>query len=274
MPKTYLALIGLLLGTSVCSTVFVVRQSRQANELSASRDQLRAALTEARGEIQTLSSKVEALGAARQEATRALPAPVPSDSVPARRAAAVRAPARPAVDPRWKQMQAQLAANKAELAAHRDQIARTQENLDQNTKDLQGRLDSARDELGGSIAKTHDEVAELQRRGERNYYEFQIMRSKQFQRVGPLSLSLHKADTKHRYFDMAMMVDDVKLDKKHVNLYEPVWINLTDRPQPIQLVVNRIEKDRIGGYLSEPKYKTAELGAAAAATPQPALKQR
>jgi hypothetical protein len=40
---------------------------------------------------------------------------------------------------------------------------------------------------------------------------------------------------------------------------ETVWINLSDRPQPIELVVNRIAKDRTAGYVSEPKYKKSEL---------------
>ena len=58
-----------------------------------------------------------------------------------------------------------------------------------------------------------------------------------------------------------MMVDDNQLQKKGVNLYEPVWINLADRPQPLELVVNEISKNEIKGYLSEPKYKKADLDA-------------
>jgi hypothetical protein len=61
------------------------------------------------------------------------------------------------------------------------------------------------------------------------------------------------------------MVDDFKLDKKNINLYEPVWITLTDRPQPVELVVNRVSKDQVTGYLSESKYKKSELSASAAA---------
>jgi len=110
----------------------------------------------------------------------------------------------------------------------------------------------------------------LQRRGERNYYEFQLTKSKAFERVGPLRLSLRKADTKHKRFDMNMMVDDNQLEKKSVNLYETVWLNLADRPQPLELVVNSISKDHISGYLSEPKYKRSELQTAASVDARPA----
>ena len=67
-----------------------------------------------------------------------------------------------------------------------------------------------------------------------------------------------------------MMVDDFQLQKKNINLFEPVWITLSDRPQPVELVVNEIHKDLIKGYISEPKYKKSELAASAAA-PGPKL---
>jgi hypothetical protein len=64
-----------------------------------------------------------------------------------------------------------------------------------------------------------------------------------------------------------MIVDDNALAKNHINLYEPVWITLSDRPQPVQLVVNHVEKNEIEGYVSEPKYTKSEL---LANTEQPA----
>jgi hypothetical protein len=114
----------------------------------------------------------------------------------------------------------------------------------------------------------------LQKRGEQDTYVFDLSKSKQFQRVGPLSLSLRKADTKHRNYDLSVMVDDVNLEKKHVNLFEPVWIHLSDRLQPIQVVVNRIDKDQVKGYISVPRYME-RAGQAASAPPQtPTLRTR
>jgi hypothetical protein len=96
-------------------------------------------------------------------------------------------------------------------------------------------------------------------------------------RVGPLSISLRGANAKHKTYDLAMMVDDNALSKNHINLYEPVWITLGDRPQPVQLVVNHVEKNEIEGYVSEPKYRKSELLANTgqpAQTPQPQLSTR
>ncbi len=160
-------------------------------------------------------------------------------------------------------MQGQLADQQKALASAREDLDKTRDELGRTRDDLQGNIDSTRGELSGSIARTHDELVSLQKRGERNYYEFNLDKSKQFERVGPLRLSLRKADIKQKRFDVNMMVDDNQLEKKGVNLYETVWLNLSDRPQPLELVVNQITKDHISGYLSEPKYKRSELGQAA-----------
>jgi hypothetical protein len=58
----------------------------------------------------------------------------------------------------------------------------------------------------------------------------------------PLRLSLRKADIKHKRFDIMMLVDDNELQKKGVNLYETLLLNLADRPQPLEVVVNKIPK--------------------------------
>jgi hypothetical protein len=64
-------------------------------------------------------------------------------------------------------------------------------------------------------------------------------------------------------------VDDNELQKKKVNLYEPVWIHTETDSQPVQIVVNRIDKDAIHGYISAPKYKPSELAAAGSASVTP-----
>jgi hypothetical protein len=148
---------------------------------------------------------------------------------------------------------------KAQLDEQQKQLKETQEAVAKNRLDLEGNISSTRDELNGSIARTHEELVVLQKRGERSYTEFDLMKSKQFQRVGPITLSLRKADTKHKSYDLALVVDDNELNKKKVNLYEPVWIHTESGGQPIQVVVNRIDKNLVHGYVSAPKYKQSEL---------------
>jgi hypothetical protein len=170
---------------------------------------------------------------------------------------------KPAVDKRYVELKAQLDDQQKQLKETQDEVAK-------NRADLEGSISSTRDELNGSIAKTHDELVLLEKKGERAYYEFDLPKSKDFQRVGPMSISLRKTDTKHKNYDLALLVDDNELSKKKVNLYEPVWIHLEAGGQPVQVVVNRIEKNTVHGYVSAPKYKQSELATLNPPNPSPA----
>ncbi len=261
MSKTHLALIGLLGCTSVLGLVSMIRERSQAKQLQASRDEFQSALMQTNSQIQALTAKLAAVSEAAQPPANEAQPEAPATRVngrSGRHSVARSSPAR-RTDPRYQQIE-------SKLAQQGQQIAQTQQDLQRTSDELQGRLNSTRDELNGSIAKNHDELVAMEKRGERNYYEFQLTKSKEFQRVGPLSLSLRKANTKHQFYDLAMIVDDATLQKKHINLFEPVWINLADRPQPVELVVNKVTKNEISGYVSEPKYKNSELAAAPAQT--------
>jgi transcriptional regulator with PAS, ATPase and Fis domain len=148
-------------------------------------------------------------------------------------------------DPRWKKMQGQLDDQAKQIDATRQDLT------------------SARTELQGSIATTHEELVLLEKKGERSYYEFDLDKTKQFQREGPVGVQLRKANTKHEYADLDMLIDDLRVSKKHVNIYEPVFFYPAESKTPAELVINKISKDHIHGYISEPKYKGAEVEAKA-----------
>lgn len=220
-------------------------------DLASQQQDMSVALNQARSRIDALTAKINSI------VTAPAPAPTaPSVAPTSRRAARPRA----VEDRRWRKMQDQLVAQQKEIDT-------TQQNLEQARTELANNLNSTKDELDGSIAKTHDELVALEKKGERNYYEFDLTKSKQFKRVGSLSLSLRKTNTKHDYFDLAMIVDDFTLDKKHVNLYEPVLVYPSDSQQPLELVANRIDKNGIHGYVSEPKYTESASAVARATAP-------
>lgn len=237
---------------------------------------LNDSLNRANSRIQDLNTRLDALSQAQaqERAAEAKPVrrPAARKIAAAHRRSAVRTAAN---DPRVDKLQGQLADTQAELAKQRQEMARTQDDIAKTRGDvaqtqqdlahsrdeLNGRINSTRDDLNGSIARTHDEVVALRKRGEQNVYEFKLDKSKQFQKVGPLSVSLHGVNAKHKTYDLRMIVEDSEINKKHVNLYEPVWITLSDRAQPVELVVNRVGKNEVEGYLTEPKYKKSELAA-------------
>jgi hypothetical protein len=127
-------------------------------------------------------------------------------------------------------------------------------------------LSSTRTALQGSIARTHDELVLLEKKGERAYFEFDVDKSRRFHNDGPVRVRLRKANTKHQYADLELMVDDHKVSKKHVNIFEPVVFYTPRNQLPVELVVNAIRKNHIHGYLSEAKYKSSDLEAMTGAT--------
>src|SRR5690348_16173748 len=256
------------------SLAYVSRERRQLNDLNATNQSLSSSVAQLKTEMQVMADKLS-----QPPPPPPTPARVVSEGG-SRSNSQPRTVARATVDPRFRQMQARLANQEKELSSTREDLTKTRDDLqgklDSTRDELSGSLASTKDELNGSIGRTHDDVVALQKRGERNYYEFQLTKSKEFKRIGPLSLSLRKVNTKRKSYDLALFVDDNQMQKKSINLFEPIWINLDDRPQPVQLVVNQIGKDQIQGYISEPKYKKSELGdtASVARPPAAALKEK
>lgn len=252
-----------LLIATLASLAYLQDERRQRRELTAGYDQLNATLNQTRSQLDTVTAKLNAATAVRPPAQV-----IPSERTeePKARRSASRRTARkqaPAEDPRWKKVQ-------AELENHQKQIADTQAEMQKTRADLEGNLNSTRDELGGSIARTHEELVALQKRGERDYVEFDLAKSKQFHRAGPLGISLRKADRKRQYCDVKLLVDDIEITKKHVNLYEPVMLYPADYRAPLELVINQIDKNAARGYVSTPKYRQSELAAGApTATTEP-----
>jgi len=272
-----------LLGITVVTFAYGLHQQSLVRQLTAQTATANTAVNQMQGQLSAMTAKLNDLTAAPSsvhtpatstepseatsteaatdssakspEAVSTSPPVTSLKSAPAKRHVAKRRA--PVVDKKYVQLQAQLAEQQKELKDTQDEVAK-------NRSDLEGTINSTRDDLTGSIAKTHEELVALEKRGERSYFEFDLSKSKQFQRVGPLTLSLRKADTKHKSYDVAMIVDDNELQKKKVNLYEPIWIHTETDSQPVQVIVNRIDKDTVHGYISAPKYKPSELAAGSA----------
>ena len=121
--------------------------------------------------------------------------------------------------------------------------------LDGTKKDLQ----MARSEMGTLIAKNHDEVEELRRLGERDYYEFTIDKKDQRQKVGDLMIELRGVNPKKNVYTIAMYIDDARYEKKNRSVNEPIYFFSRGTRAPMELTVNQVGKDKIAGYLSVPK---------------------
>ena len=105
------------------------------------------------------------------------------------------------------------------------------------------------------VAHNRAELEQLRLRGERDYLEFDLRKSSKRQRIGPVQLELRKTDVKRQKYTLNLVADDRTIEKKDKTVFEPVQFYLEGYGQPTEVVVNKIEKDRIVGYISVPKAK-------------------
>lgn len=141
---------------------------------------------------------------------------------------------------------------KTDVGGVKSDVASTQADLAQ-TKTQLTRVVGDQGVMSGLIATNHDELNELKRRGERNYYEFTLRKGGQPQNVGTVKLSLKKADVKKSKYTMYVSSDDKNIEKKDKNLDEPVQFYSGKTPALFEMVVNNISKNEVEGYLSTPK---------------------
>ncbi len=123
--------------------------------------------------------------------------------------------------------------------------------------------------MSGLIAHNRDDLEDLRRRGDRNYYEFTLQKSKNAQRVGPVQMSLNKTDPKKAKYTITVVADDKTIEKKDKTSGEPVqfYVKGSSRMAPYEIVVFDVGKNQINGYLATPKEGGAAAPPAAAAAP-------
>lgn len=131
--------------------------------------------------------------------------------------------------------------------------------LDTTREDLK----MAKSEMGTLIARNHDEIDQLRRLGERDYTEFTITGKNRPQKVANVTVELKGVNQKHNQFNLAMVVEDKRFEKKNRAANEPIFFYMTGTHIPEEIVINKIGKDTISGYVSVPK---ANQEASSAAT--------
>jgi hypothetical protein len=151
-----------------------------------------------------------------------------------------------------QQTEGQVAAVQTDVGGVKTDVAKTQSDLaDTNTQ-----LTSMKGDLNGHstlIARNIDELEVLKHKGDRNYYQFTLVRG-QKQRVGTVTLELKKADSKKSRYTLAVYSDDKQYEKKDKSLNEPLQFYSGKDPMLFEIVVNNVSaKNTVTGYLSTPK---------------------
>jgi hypothetical protein len=126
-------------------------------------------------------------------------------------------------------------------------------------------IQMARSEMGTLIARNHDEIDQLRRMGQRDYYEFSVTRKNGAERVGSIMVELKDTNTKKNQYTINVLADDKSFEKKNRSVNEPIFFYTGGSKAAVELVVNKVSKTTASGYLSVPKSAgTASASASAA----------
>ena len=128
-----------------------------------------------------------------------------------------------------------------------------------------GSIQMARSEMGTLIARNHDEIDQLRRMGQRDYFEFTVQRKSGATKVGTIQIQLKDTNTKKNRYTINVLADDNSFEKKDRSVNEPIFFYTGGTRQAIELMVNKVTKSTATGYLSVPKATAAT--SASTATP-------
>jgi cell division protein FtsB len=151
--------------------------------------------------------------------------------------------------------------NEEKIGAVATEVGGAKKDIEATKSDLEatkGKLERSLGDMNvmsGLIAHNRDDLEDLRRRGDRNYYEFTLQRSKNAQRVGPVQMSLNKTDPRKAKYTITVVADDKTIEKKDKTSGEPVqfYVKGSARMAPYEIVVFDVGKNQITGYLATPK---------------------
>jgi hypothetical protein len=138
---------------------------------------------------------------------------------------------------------------KKDVSATKSELDKTISSLSRVTGDL--------GVTSGLVATNSKELSALKALGDRNYYEFNLPKTKAPLKLADITVLLKRADPKRNRYTVEMVADDKKFEKKDKNVNEPVQFYMSKYRQPYEFVVNEVQKDKIIGYLAQPKVQAS-----------------
>ena len=117
-----------------------------------------------------------------------------------------------------------------------------------------GLADSKRrlDRLDRDLDATSDRLADLSRSLEREKIEFELQEKGGFIKVLDVHLNLRDANAKKQRYDLDIYVGRKRIQKKRQYANEPVYFFVDGVDKPYEVVITRIIRNQVAGYLTVP----------------------
>ncbi len=209
--------------------------AKMSEELEAARKQANIAVGQAKTEA---IEKAKQLGAAFEEEQRRQNAKVTSELSEVKEANA--------------EASTKIGAVSTDVTAVKTDVAATKEELDKTINELK-RVNGDMGVMSGLVATNGKELNALKQLGDRNYFEFNLAKTKGPQKVGDIAILLKSTDPKKNKYTITVVADDKTVEKKDKNIDEPLQFYVARARQPYEIVVNEVKKNQIVGYLATPK---------------------
>ena len=201
-----------------------------------------------KAEIKKTTTQIQAEGQrTKQELTKALAAKADTSHVEAQVQAA-----KSEVDSKFSQVNTEVGGVKSEVSVVKTDLETTRRDLE----GTQRQLVDVRDTLSAAVAKNSSELSQLRLKGERDYVEFTIQKKNELTKVEDIRIILTKTDQKKGKFNLKIVVDDNQLEKKDRFINEPIQFLVGQNRVRYEIVINWVQKNQAGGYLSIPKEKS------------------
>jgi len=231
------------------SLYFLFDLRSRAEQMSKDQAASKAQIEELTKRMQAAEAEAETLGAQVGLTKKEL----------AQRAAQLQAQTQAAEARLSKEQREQISQVNSEISGVKTDVGGVKTDVASTKTDLEAtkaKLASTIGDLGvqsGLIAHTRDDLEILKHRGDRNYYEFTLLKGAKPQPVSTVSLQLKKTDPKHSKFTLNVTSDDKILEKKDRTVAEPIQFYSGRDHLLFELVVWSVDKKKITGYLSTPK---------------------
>jgi hypothetical protein len=252
-------LVGLLLALSVVNLILVLysrselktiaaKQADQLDLLTRRMDNSDSRYAQLRGQFTVTSEK---LGMTEQELSRAHA--VAADIEKKQQQAVQQLNAAIARKASADDLNKAQADANSKIGGLSSDLAGTRKDLDTTKSEFANALSGTKGELSGAIARTHDELVALAHKTDRDYFEFNLAKKHREQKVGTITVQLQKTDTKRNIFTVNLVFDDKPHLHRDRAMDDPVYFYVQGAPSALELVVNKMGKDSVSGYISAPK---------------------
>jgi chromosome segregation ATPase len=220
-------------------------ESNLSNRISALKTNIQDTQQATQAELQKTAAQMQAQGQkTKQELSMALSSKADATQVEAQ------------VEAAKSEAENKIGQVSSEVGGVKTEVGEVKSELDSARRDLEGtqrQLVDMRDSLSAAVARNSTELAQLRLRGERNYVEFTIEKKKKEIRVEDIRLVLTKTDHKKNKFNLKILVDDGQIEKKNMVVNEPIMFLVGKDQIRYEVVVNWVQNNKIGGYVSIPK---------------------